>query len=91
MAIQKLTMKLIVAMNVGALGSVVMVTQFAVHNASLRVQVLGWICVSISVAVFAAPLSIMVSNLHKYLCVFLYSIRFFVFMLINLAKTMYDS
>lgn len=46
-------------MNVGAFGLILLVTHFAVHG-PLRVQVLGWICVSISVSVFAAPLSIVV-------------------------------
>ncbi|KAI9125590.1 hypothetical protein K1719_003008 [Acacia pycnantha] len=54
---RKLTIKLFGAMNVGALGLIAVVTQFAVHG-SLRVQVLGWICVSIAVSVFAAPLTI---------------------------------
>ncbi|KAK4265083.1 hypothetical protein QN277_026182 [Acacia crassicarpa] len=55
---RKLTFKLFGAMNIGALGLIAVVTQFAVHG-SLRVQVLGWICVSIAVSVFAAPLTIM--------------------------------
>ncbi|XP_054817241.1 bidirectional sugar transporter N3-like [Prosopis cineraria] len=57
--VRKLTIKLIGAMNLGSFGLIMLVTQFAVHDASLRVHVLGWICVSISVSVFAAPLSIM--------------------------------
>ena len=63
---QKLTIKLFGAMNIGAFGLIAVVTQFAVHG-SLRVQVLGWICVSIAVSVFSAPLSIMVS-----VCVYIY-------------------
>ncbi|KAJ1443299.1 SWEET sugar transporter [Sesbania bispinosa] len=54
---RKLTMKLFLAMNVGSSALILSVTHFAVHG-PLRVQVLGWICVSISVSVFAAPLSI---------------------------------
>ncbi|XP_004491681.1 bidirectional sugar transporter N3 [Cicer arietinum] len=54
---RKLTFKLLSAMNVGSLALILLVTQYAVHG-PLRVQVLGWICVSISVSVFAAPLSI---------------------------------
>ncbi|XP_028776341.1 bidirectional sugar transporter N3-like [Neltuma alba] len=56
---RKLTIKLIGAMNLGSFGLIMLVTQFAIHDAALRVHVLGWICVSISVCVFAAPLSIM--------------------------------
>ncbi|KAK7304269.1 hypothetical protein VNO77_45136 [Canavalia gladiata] len=54
---RKLTIKLILAMNVGSSALILSVTEFAVHG-PLRVQVLGWICVSVSVSVFAAPLSI---------------------------------
>ncbi|KAL1366251.1 hypothetical protein HN51_014099 [Arachis hypogaea] len=53
-----LTIKLFMAMNVGLFALIFCVTNFALHG-SLRVKVLGWICVSISVSVFAAPLSIM--------------------------------
>ncbi|XP_054807256.1 bidirectional sugar transporter N3-like [Prosopis cineraria] len=56
---RNLTIKLFGAMNVGAFGLIAVVTHFAVHDDSLRVQVLGWICVSIAVSVFASPLSIM--------------------------------
>ncbi|XP_020220032.1 bidirectional sugar transporter N3 [Cajanus cajan] len=52
-----LTVKLFSAMNIGSFALIFLVTHFAVHG-PLRVQVLGWICVSISVSVFAAPLSI---------------------------------
>ncbi|XP_028783826.1 bidirectional sugar transporter N3-like [Neltuma alba] len=55
---KRLTIKLFGAINVGAFCLIAVVTQFAVHD-SLRVQVLGWICVSVAVSVFAAPLSIM--------------------------------
>ncbi|RDY10758.1 Bidirectional sugar transporter N3, partial [Mucuna pruriens] len=54
---RNLTIKLFLAMNMGSFGLILSVTHFAVHG-PLRVQVLGWICVSISVSVFAAPLSI---------------------------------
>ncbi|MED6139222.1 hypothetical protein PIB30_081778 [Stylosanthes scabra] len=53
-----LSIKLFMAMNVGSFALIFCVTNFALHG-SLRVKVLGWICVSISVLVFAAPLSIM--------------------------------
>ncbi|XP_057739662.1 bidirectional sugar transporter N3-like [Arachis stenosperma] len=54
---RKLTVKLFAGMNMGLFGVILFVTHFAL-NGILRVQVLGWICVSISVTVFAAPLSI---------------------------------
>ncbi|XP_027349047.1 bidirectional sugar transporter N3-like [Abrus precatorius] len=54
---RNITFKLFMAMNVSSFALIVLVTQFAVHG-PLRVQVLGWICVSIAVSVFAAPLSI---------------------------------
>ncbi|TKY64728.1 Bidirectional sugar transporter N3 [Spatholobus suberectus] len=55
--VRNLTLKLFLAMNVGSFALILLVTHFAVHG-SLRVQVLGWICVSLSISVFAAPLSI---------------------------------
>ncbi|TKY59557.1 Bidirectional sugar transporter N3 [Spatholobus suberectus] len=54
---KNLTVKLFMAMNVGSFASIFLVTYFAIHG-SLRVQIVGWICVTISVCVFAAPLSI---------------------------------
>lgn len=54
---QKLTIKLVLAMNIGSFGLILLVTQYALHG-PIRVEVLGWICVSISVSVFAAPLTI---------------------------------
>ncbi|XP_019455232.1 PREDICTED: bidirectional sugar transporter N3-like [Lupinus angustifolius] len=55
---KKLTIKLFSAMNVGSFALILLVTLFAMHDGPLRVKVVGWICVSISVSVFAAPLSI---------------------------------
>ncbi|KAI4343428.1 hypothetical protein L6164_010776 [Bauhinia variegata] len=54
---RKLTCKLFLAMNVASFALILLVTHFTVND-SLRAQVLGWICVSVSVSVFAAPLSI---------------------------------
>ncbi|KAE8711803.1 Bidirectional sugar transporter SWEET15 [Hibiscus syriacus] len=51
-------MKLFVAMNVVLFSFVLIVTHFMLKS-SIRVPVLGWICVAISVSVFAAPLNIM--------------------------------
>ncbi|XP_022777053.1 bidirectional sugar transporter N3 [Durio zibethinus] len=50
-------MKLFVAMNVGLFSSILILTQFLVKT-SIRIQVLGWVCVAISASVFAAPLNI---------------------------------
>ncbi|CAJ2656425.1 unnamed protein product [Trifolium pratense] len=55
---RNLTFKLLSAMNVGSFALILLVTNYVVHDSLLRVQVLGWICVSLSVSVFAAPLSI---------------------------------
>ncbi|KAE9595098.1 hypothetical protein Lal_00041157 [Lupinus albus] len=55
---RKLTIKIFLAMNVGCFALILLITHFALHDL-LRVQVLGWICVSIAVSVFAAPLSVM--------------------------------
>ncbi|XP_027345999.1 bidirectional sugar transporter N3-like [Abrus precatorius] len=54
---RRITVKLFMVMNVGSFASIFLITYFAMQG-SLRVQVLGWICVSIAVSVFAAPLSI---------------------------------
>ncbi|KAJ9169283.1 hypothetical protein P3X46_017490 [Hevea brasiliensis] len=51
------TFRLLLSMNLGLFSIIVILTHFAVKN-SVRVQVLGWICVAVSVSVFAAPLSI---------------------------------
>ncbi|XP_015881729.3 bidirectional sugar transporter N3 isoform X1 [Ziziphus jujuba] len=54
---RKLTVKLLALMNIGTFSLILLVTQLAVRN-EYRVPVLGWICVAISVSVFASPLSI---------------------------------
>ncbi|GLU06260.1 hypothetical protein SLE2022_233070 [Rubroshorea leprosula] len=54
------SMRLFAFMNVGLFSLVLIVTHFAIRSAPARISVLGWICVGISVSVFAAPLSIMV-------------------------------
>ncbi|XP_056860966.1 bidirectional sugar transporter SWEET15 isoform X3 [Raphanus sativus] len=51
-------MKLFFTINVAFFSLILMVTHFAVKNPSLQVSVIGWICVAISVSVFAAPLTI---------------------------------
>ncbi|XP_045828318.1 bidirectional sugar transporter N3-like [Trifolium pratense] len=53
-----LTLKLFMAMNVGSFVLIFLTTHFAMQG-FLRVQVLGWICTSFAICVFASPLSIM--------------------------------
>lgn len=53
-------LKLFMIMNVGLFSSILIVTHFAIKTTPAKVTVLGWICVGISVSVFAAPLSIVV-------------------------------
>ncbi|KAG2651179.1 bidirectional sugar transporter SWEET15-like [Panicum virgatum] len=54
-----LTAKMLLGLNVGVFGLVALVTMLLSKHGSLRVHVLGWICVSVALSVFAAPLSIM--------------------------------
>ncbi|KAL7241313.1 hypothetical protein ACSBR2_006854 [Camellia fascicularis] len=51
------TAKLLASMNVGLFSVILLITQLLIKE-SFRVSVIGWICVAISVIVFAAPLSI---------------------------------
>lgn len=57
-AARVLTAKMLLGLNVGVFGLVSLVTM-VLSNGNLRVHVLGWICVSVALSVFAAPLSIM--------------------------------
>uniref|UniRef100_A0A804PHT7 Bidirectional sugar transporter SWEET n=1 Tax=Zea mays TaxID=4577 RepID=A0A804PHT7_MAIZE len=50
--------KMLLGLNVGVFGLAALATM-VVSSAGLRVRVLGWICVSVALSVFAAPLSIM--------------------------------
>ncbi|KAL0903690.1 hypothetical protein M5K25_028089 [Dendrobium thyrsiflorum] len=52
------TFKMIMLLNVGLSSLIVLCILLLISNASLRLQVLGWICVAFSVSVFVAPLSI---------------------------------
>ncbi|CAL0306113.1 unnamed protein product [Lupinus luteus] len=54
---RNLTIKLFMVMNLGSFTLILLITHFAIPG-SFRIKVVGWICVSISVSVFAAPLSI---------------------------------
>ncbi|CAL5183143.1 unnamed protein product [Lathyrus oleraceus] len=56
---RKFAIKVFVAMDVVLFVVIFLVTQFAIPKV-YRVQILGWVCVTISVSVFAAPLSIVV-------------------------------
>ncbi|KDP32879.1 hypothetical protein JCGZ_12171 [Jatropha curcas] len=52
------TLKLILVFNIGAFGLMILLTMLLIKG-SQRVNTVGWICAAFSVAVFAAPLSIM--------------------------------
>lgn len=56
---QILTAKMLMLLNVGVFGLILLLT-FFLASGSNRVRILGWVCVGFSVSVFAAPLSIMV-------------------------------
>jgi len=62
--LQNLTIKLVAAMNLGSLALILLVTHFALDG-SLQIKVIGWICDVVSLSVFAAPLSIMVSEIFN--------------------------
>ncbi|KAK2430120.1 hypothetical protein P8452_43573 [Trifolium repens] len=53
-----LTLQLFMAMNVGSFVLIFLTTHFAMKGL-LRVKVLGWICTSFAMCVFASPLTIM--------------------------------
>lgn len=55
-----LTAKLFLGLDVGLFGLIALVTML-VSAGTLRVQIVGWICVAVALGVFAAPLSIIVS------------------------------
>ena len=52
-----LTAKLFLGLNVGLFGLIALVTML-LSKGTLRVHVVGWICVAVALGVFAAPLSI---------------------------------
>ena len=54
------TLKEFVSMNIGLFSLILLVTHLAV-NEKFCIEFLGWICVVVSVSIFAAPLSIVVS------------------------------
>ncbi|KAI4301347.1 hypothetical protein L6164_034635 [Bauhinia variegata] len=55
---RKKAAELVIVLNVGAYGVIILLTSLA-SPARQRVKVVGWICAAFSVCVFAAPLSIM--------------------------------
>ncbi|URD91971.1 Protein RUPTURED POLLEN GRAIN 1 [Musa troglodytarum] len=59
--LQMFTAKLVLLVNVGMFGLILLLTLLFAKGAK-RVEVLGWICMSFSVSVFVAPLSIIVSR-----------------------------
>ncbi|XP_021737428.1 bidirectional sugar transporter N3-like [Chenopodium quinoa] len=52
------TLKLLLLMNFGGFCAIALFCHYLFHGA-VRLQVYGWICVAISISVFAAPLSVM--------------------------------
>lgn len=52
------TIKLLISMNLGLFSLILLLAHFLVSG-SVRVKVLGWLCVALSVCVFAAPLNIL--------------------------------
>ncbi|KAL2457280.1 bidirectional sugar transporter SWEET12 [Forsythia ovata] len=56
-----LTLKLLLLLDFGGFGSILILTHF-LTNGSKRVEVLGWICVSLATSVYIAPLSIMTNG-----------------------------
>lgn len=56
---QIFTVGLVLIFNVGTLGLIVLFSVLLVKGPE-RVTLIGWICAAINIAVFAAPLSIMV-------------------------------
>ncbi|KAG8058849.1 hypothetical protein GUJ93_ZPchr0002g24262 [Zizania palustris] len=52
-----LTARMVLGLNVGLFGLIALVT-LLLSKGALRVHVLGWICVAVSLGVFAAPLSV---------------------------------
>lgn len=61
------TVKLLAFFNILSYGLIVGTTLLATSNGPQRVAVVGWICAVFSVCVFAAPLSIMVTQFFLYL------------------------
>ncbi|TXG66248.1 hypothetical protein EZV62_007523 [Acer yangbiense] len=55
--LQKFTVKLILLLNVGAIGLVMFITNCLIKGPK-RMTAVGWICVAYNIATFAAPLSI---------------------------------
>ncbi|KAL5208629.1 hypothetical protein ABZP36_033064 [Zizania latifolia] len=53
-----LAARMVLGLNVGLFGLIALVTLLLSKGGALRVHVLGWICVAVSLGVFAAPLSV---------------------------------
>ncbi|KGN46429.1 bidirectional sugar transporter N3 [Cucumis sativus] len=57
-SVRMLTIRIFAMMNMGLFGLILVAIHF-IPNPSNRTDVMGWICVAVSVSVFAAPLSIL--------------------------------
>ncbi|XP_042374425.1 bidirectional sugar transporter SWEET14-like [Zingiber officinale] len=64
MLMQIFTAKLVLSVNLGVFGLILVLTLFLTRG-SQRVQVLGWICMCFSVSVFVAPLSVILINYYS--------------------------
>jgi len=56
---------MILIADIGGFGLTMLITTFAVKGIN-RVHAVGWICAIFNIAVFAAPLSIMVHSIFNY-------------------------
>ena len=63
--IQLFTAKILLLLNVGVFGLILLLT-LLLAGGEKRVVMLGWVCVGFSVSVFIAPLSIIVSTHPSY-------------------------
>lgn len=64
--LQIFTAQIFLLLNVGLFGVIVVVTLLIPNGPEERVHVLGWVCVSFSISVFIAPLSIIVSTKYAH-------------------------
>jgi solute carrier family 50 protein (sugar transporter) len=60
MKMQLFTAKILLLLNVGVFGLILVLT-LLLSEGEKRVVMLGWVCVGFSVSVFVAPLSVIVS------------------------------
>lgn len=67
MTLQIFTLKLLVLLNFASFWLILTLTHLLAKGSN-QVEVLGWICLVLSVSVFAAPLSIMVRIPNHVIC-----------------------